>query len=575
MKKSILLTLFVTFTVEFSIAQTAPIAIDGKFDDWTSNLQLVLDSPDSKEDLNLLEMQLANDDNFLYIRIKAQEEFDLTDNLLPQEFLLCIDADTNSKTGEPIRPQFGAELIIHFRDRYVEYFGSSYKKVGFTEINLRSAPTVTSKEFEIAIGRRSVPDGINSLFNSQKIRVLAIDSSSGDLLPDNPQGSEYSFDPKRVTPKPLTEVEKSDSSFIRIVAYNVERDAITNSSKQGHFERIIKTLNPDIIGYSEVYNTSINDIKSLMDTWLPLGTNDGWYVVKKSGSDLITAAKWPIVQEWTSLNRQYPTLIDLPAKYGKDLLFTNAHLNCCANDAARQNQVDEYAAFILDAKKKGGLAELPFGTPFVYGGDLNLVGYEQQLRTLLLGDIQNTGQYGNGGPLDWDNTSLTDENFLQTDIRMNYTWRSDGGSFPPGKLDFLIYSDYALQSEKSFVVQTEVMSPSRLGKYNWLLNSTGTASDHFPVVTDFSLKAPSDVKRLEENKFHLYPNPSVGEFKVELGESGTCVLELRNLNGRTILVQEIDNQNNSVGISELPSGVYLVHITTNSGHNSVQKLLKP
>lgn len=491
-------------------AQSAAITLDGRFNDWNSNLTTVTDEADTKKDLNLVEMQVTNDQNFLYLRILAKEEFDLTDNLMTQGLYLCIDADNDKGTGQNIRPEVGAEVVIKFRERVVEYYGGTVQNLQFGDIGLRSAPTVTSNEFEIAISRNATPAGADKLFQSKTLRLLMLDTLSGDIIPSDEQGLEYTFDETAVQyPDPIS-VDKGNTDHIRIIAYNVHRDDIMDGQKQPYFKSLVSTLNPDIIGYSECNQTTAAQIKTLMDSWIPLGTNDGWYVAKKSGSGQITASKWPISIEWTTLSRQYPVLIDLPEKYGKDLLFNNAHLNCCQADAARQAQSDAFASFVLDAKKPGGDIELPEGTPIVMGGDLNLVGFAQQLNTLTKGEIQNTATYGSGGALDWDGTDLTDENYLQTDLNMNYTWRNDNSAFPPGKLDFIIYTDAVLKAEKSFIVQTEVMSDARLKQYGWTKSTTGTASDHFPVVTDFSIKSEASVASQPENEMLIYPNPTTG-----------------------------------------------------------------
>ena len=108
---------------------------------------------------------------------------------------------------------------------------------------------------------------------------------------------------------------------------------------------------------------------------------------------------WPHVQTWTELPKQFPVLIDVPDTLGGDVFFINSHLSCCGNDAARQDQVDEMMAWIVQNE-----GNLTVNTPIVYAGDLNLVGYAQQLETLLEGDIVQTQTYGQGGMPDWDGT---------------------------------------------------------------------------------------------------------------------------------------------------------------------------
>jgi hypothetical protein len=99
----------------------------------------------------------------------------------------------------------------------------------------------------------------------------------------------------------------------------------------------------------------------------------------------------------------------------------------------------------------------------------------------------------------------------QTDKRTAYTWRNDNSSFPPGRLDFQIYSNSEMNVEKSFILQSEIMSTDRLSQYSLQRFDTRNASDHFPKVTDYSFDVTSVIAedfqpkeiRLEQN----YPNP--------------------------------------------------------------------
>jgi endonuclease/exonuclease/phosphatase family metal-dependent hydrolase len=473
----------------FAAAQSAPIVLDGRFDDWTAGLTTFSDTPESISGIDLLNCQVTNDADFLYIKLEVDTEFDLTDNLVAQNLFLYIDADNNSSTGFNVQTGFGSELGINFNSLFA-YFDAVVPsvQVNFSEIQLRCLPTVTSNIFEIAIGRNVLPDGVTPLFASPTIKILFRETIGGDYMPNSGQSLEYTFDETSVGPDPAIEINKEDPSLVRVVAYNTLGNGLNNPSRVDNFETIITLLNPDIIGYSEASGTTVSTVKNLMDTWLPLGTVDGWYVVKDD-YDLITASRWNIIDDWSSLDRQHPVLIDLPIEYAGDFLFVNSHLNCCANEAARQAQADEWASFMLDAKSPGGMLDLSPSTGVVYAGDLNLVGWAQQLVTLVTGDIQDTGTWGTGGALDWDGTDFTDQICMQTDKRTAYTWRDDGdGNYPPGRLDFIIYSDAVMTASKSFTLQTEIMPAGRLATYGLASNETSSASDHFPVTTDFSME---------------------------------------------------------------------------------------
>ncbi len=566
------LTFYFVSTLIF--AQSAPISIDGVYDDWNTNLATYTDPIETVSGIDLLEMQVSNDADFLFIRFKTDTEFNLTSNLIPQGLMLYIDADNNPSTGYQIQSGYGSELGITFRERFAYYNVVPSSEVYFSDLRMRPAPTITSNEFEIAIGRDVIPDGVNPLFSSDTIRILLTDSTGGDNMPNSGSIFYYTFDETPVIPLIPTEVNKEDENFIRIVAYNTLFNGLDDADRVDYFENIISILNPDIIGFSECGSTYTSYVKIILDQWLPLGTSHGWYVINDSSGDLITASRWPIIQTWNSLYRQYPVLIDLPEMYQTDLLYTNAHLRCCDANYERQEQVDEYVAFMLDAQSAGGTVNIPQDTPFVYAGDLNLVGYAQQLTTLLTGDIQNTAVYGQGGAYDWDNTMVTDQICRQSDKRMAYTWRDDYSSYAAGRLDFMIYADAVMQAEKSFTIQTEVMPTDRLQDYGFNQYDTSSASDHFPVVTDFSINAAISVSENEMVSYTVYPNPSNGIVNVNFRNIGNYNIYFYNSQGILIFKEVNISKSKEINIESLASGIYFLKLVDGKGNANWKKVLR-
>ncbi|WP_405576830.1 T9SS type A sorting domain-containing protein [Winogradskyella sp. Asnod2-B02-A] len=553
-------------------AQSAAITIDGLFDDWNASLTTYTDTSESLNGIDLLELQVTNDDEYLFIKMKANVEFDLTDDLITQQIRLFIDTDNNASTGYDIQEGYGSELGIIFKELFAHYNVEPYAQVSLSSIKLRAAPTVTSNEFEIAIGRHQIPDGINPLFTSSTIKIVLKNDANADKIPNVGSTLSYTFDETPVTPYTPIDLTKANPTHIRLLAYNTLFNGLDDANRVQHFGSILTTIQPDIIGFTECWDTTTNTVKTLLDVWLPTGTQQGWYVEKLGG--LITASRWEILQQWQSLTRQFPVLIDLPDSYPTNLLFTNAHLNCCDADAARQDQADQYAAFILDAKAPGGNITLETNTPFLYSGDLNLVGYAQQLTTLKTGDIQDTATYGNGAPLDWDNTDLTEQNCLQADERMGYTWRSDDQGFPPGKLDYIIFSDHVATAEKSFVLQTEVMPLERLIQYNLGEFDTINASDHFPVVTDFSINENLSTTTHQLTESTLYPNPTNGFVTLDLKTSDTYHIQIINTLGKTVMTKTFTTQAAGLDVNTLASGFYVIHIQNSQGQTATHKLLK-
>lgn len=513
--KLVLLLLFCCVFSASLIAQSAPIIIDGLFDDWVPELSGLSDSPENINGIDLLDFQVSNDAYFLYLRLKVDQEIDLTDNLVNHSVYLYLDTDNNAQTGFSAAPSMGAEIGINFFSRVVFANYNPNSQVQFADIRLRVLPTVTGNEFEIAIGRNEFPNGINPTFIGNTMKVLFREQQSGDYLPNSGTSFIYTFDDTPVATYPLINLQKESESFLRICGFNIN-GAFTNGSLADEFQRILNALETDIYCFSEASNTSAAAVKTLMDSWVPTGTPAGWYTTKDD-YDMIVASKYPFNGTWSYLDRQYGVLIDLPAPYTHDFLIVAAHFNCCTADAARQDQSDEFIEFVLDAKSPGGVLTLPQNTPIALVGDLNLVGWAQQLTTVLTGDVQDEINYGPGGLPDWDNSPFTDAIPLQTDKNMAYTWRNDNSNFPAGRLDFIIYSDAACTLEKSFTLQTEVMSPARLALYGLQLNDTETLTDHFPLVADFSIGLPSvdsDGDGIEDGSDNCpeTPNPDQADF---------------------------------------------------------------
>ncbi|MCH2198284.1 MAG: endonuclease/exonuclease/phosphatase family protein [Flavobacteriales bacterium] len=490
MKRSLLL-LAGMFCFASVLAQPTNITIDADFSDWTADLPGVIDTPEVTSDVDILSFQVTNDADFLYVHVVLADEIDLTEDLIPHNLRMFIDADNDAGTGFNPQAGYGSELGIVFRDRFAYYDVIPESTVTFSDFQFRPAPTVSGNEFEFAIGRDVIPDGVNPLFSSETIKILLIENNGGDRCPNNGSVFAYTFnDDPIATPDP-TPFEKVQATDLRFVTYNVLANGLTNGSRQDAIRRQLQAVDPDIIGFQEVGSVSTSAAKTLLDDWLPLDTPDGWYLVKDE--DMITASPWPFIETWPSLSRQFPALIDLPAIYGADLLLVNAHLSCCGNNDGRQDQVDSYIEWLSDAMTVGGSVDLPEFTPIVYLGDLNLVGYASQLNTLLTGDIVQEGTYGADFAPDWDGTSITEALCIQSDKRMHYSWRNDAeDNFPPGKLDFIMYSDAVIDLSRSYAIQTEVMPADRLALYGLNEDDTSTASDHFPVVADFALTLFAD-----------------------------------------------------------------------------------
>lgn len=504
--KIIIKLIFFIHLLTFS--QSNQIYIDGLFDDWMNIGGYVDPNDNNVTGADFLSLSVYDDSEYLYIKFETSAEIDLSDGEYDLELLL--DTDNNDETGwnPGFNDDIGVELGIMFNQRFIWYNTPEPDvQLSLYDLDIYPAPTVTSNEFEIAIALDAEYNGQALFPNKDQIRIQLIDWTSTDYVPDYPVI--YSINSSSPTYSQIP-IPKEKENLIRVTAYNVWNNGFNDPQRLPLLENTLQVLNSDVFAFSECSNTSEEDVKNILDDILNLNTNDGWHVIKKEYDDLILASKYPILDDWpiesNGIKAMHPCLIDLPGNiYAKDLLVINSHMSCCGSDSLRQIQADDFVNFILDAKAPGGAIDLVDGTPFVLCGDLNLVGYSQQLTTLLTGDIVNTEIFGLGGGMNWANNNLKDQICTNTEKPLAYTWRDLSpnnnipGSYPYGRLDFIIFSDDVMCAEKSFSIDTKLMSQQTLNTYN-LNSETSSASDHLAITIDFSIPMLLSIKNKEIKK---------------------------------------------------------------------------
>jgi hypothetical protein len=64
-----------------------------------------------------------------------------------------------------------------------------------------------------------------------------------------------------------------------------------------------------------------------------------------------------------------------------------------------------------------------------------------------------------------------------------YTWRDDSAGFPPGRLDYIVYSGSSASAVNALVLDTTRLSEKALAKLGLDRTDTG-GTDHLPVIVD-------------------------------------------------------------------------------------------
>jgi hypothetical protein len=112
------------------------------------------------------------------------------------------------------------------------------------------------------------------------------------------------------------------------------------------------------------------------------------------------------------------------------------------------------------------------------------------LNTVINGTIVNEQIYGSDSPPDWNGTSLTDVRPLHNNTgSTTYTYRSGSTQ---SRLDYVIYSDSALDVGRKFVLNTVSLTSTQrtatgLLQYDPAQGNSSTNFDHLPVVVDFRI----------------------------------------------------------------------------------------
>lgn len=466
-------------------ADLMPIQLDGYFSDWTEVQPLHTDPAGDGGTVDFRAVAVANDQDFLYLR------FEVTGNVQPDEqqsMELYLDTDLNAATGTSFGG-IGAELVWKFGTRNGTYRPASTNYTVYHDnVGLMMGPTVSSTQFEVAFRRGITPAGGVPFLTGSSVRFILRDATSGDLCPNSGSISYTITAGSDVAP--TLPLGRDDPSHIRVMSWNILSDGLWTTSKFDAQNRLLDRVDPDVMVLCEVWNHTAAETAARVETFLPSGVGEQWYAAKVDDGNVIVS-RFPILQTWlingATTWRESAALLDLGPSQAKDLLFIAAHLRCCTDDASRQDEVDGIIEFLRDARTAGGVINLPVDTPIVMAGDMNLVGWAQQLDTILTGDIVDNATYGVDSAPDWDGTDLAFPPSRHADGRASYTWRSDSSTYYPGLLDWIFYTDSALTVHNHYILETRTLLPATLAANGLQATDIPTASDHAPRVADFTV----------------------------------------------------------------------------------------
>jgi len=559
----------------FTIFTAQDIVIDGFFDDW-QDIPVLYGDPGGDPNCGVIDftdLKITDDDSYLYLYFKVGGEFNLQEN---NSIRILLDTDMNSATGLAYEGM-GAEITFDFGSRSGRYYyNSTSRSIRHQDIGLVSGPTISSDVFEVILKKNTAPGGFPVPWASALRIALLENNSCGDRLPDI-GFIEYSMTNAMHFPFAEYSLKKQDSSHIRVMSYNIELDGLFDPAKKEYFRQVFRTADPDIIGLQEIYNNGAAQISSLLEEFLPSGPGEMWHV-SGAGADTWYAGRYPVkqvfpIQGIAGTHGNTAFLLDLSAKTGSDLLLVSAHTPCCQNNAGRQDEIDAIMAFIRKAKDPDEAPDIETGTPVILAGDFNLVGYAEQLETLVKGNIKNESGYGPDFNPDWDETDFEDAVPGATGEPSAFTWYDTGSSYSPGRLDVIIYSGSVLTMQNKFVMFSPSIPEDSLQFYGMSSASTVSAADHCPLIADFKYSPLTGIKNQPDSpgeksiRVGVYPNPfnAAANFSVNITESSNVRLFIYNSIGEEISMQDYRLQAGTNTIyfeaANLPSGLYFYVIS--------------
>ncbi len=456
---------------------TAPPTVDGHTEDWTGVTPAWVDPAGDGARIDIGRVWVRSDSARITLRFEVEPEINLQNG---NSVTLHVDGDGDAATGQAVQG-IGAEVSWTFgqRDGTVWRSGRT-AAAGQADVGLLQAPTVSSREFEISLLRRTTDGTV--VIPGPAVSFVLVDegAAAGDRVPDEGAVTIATSDAPPSPPLAVS-LERRSPDDVRILTWNVLFDGLFK--RPASFTRVLRAIDPDVICFQEIWSHTAGDAADQVSLALPEAT---WY--GKNTNEGLIISRYPIIEaEAIDAAGNYWALVDLPDdRYAVDLSVVSAHPPCCDKEKERQDELDGIAAWLRDLVTPGG-RDLPQGTPIVVAGDMNLVGGARQVRTLIAGEIADEESFGPSHPADWDGTPLGDAEPRHAGGRDIYTWRDARGSFAPGKLDYIVYSDSVARLGNAFALATEELDAATLERYGLRADDTLDASDHLPVVADLTL----------------------------------------------------------------------------------------
>lgn len=455
--------------------------IDGQSDDWvgSASTQFIDPAGDAlREGADLASLEVNHDVNTLYVKVAYASPYPA----FQPNLVLYVDVDDNTGTGFSY---LGRGMDVSWN---MPADSGSWNLGDNRGLNRGTFVSRSLYNPETGLLEAAIPHGLlPAATHGGQIAVAVYDPQSLDRAPDfGDEALIHRFDRPAREVYPEGTLAKRNPHDLRVLSWNVLRDAPLNANLEARFGRVLAATRPDIICFQEMYDASTPWAIEFVREYIPLGPGEGTWTARKN-SDCITVSRFPIISS-RFVDNNLVTQIDTTSIMGMESWILNAHTPCCENQEGRQRESDNFMQRLRNDMTAARTAnEEPFA--IILAGDMNTGSSAREMITMVDGDIFNNLLDGPDFFPDWDDSSLTDTGALHTHDRRIDTWRSLANRSNTSRLDYIFYSDSNLFLKRSFVLNTRLVPDEFLTANNLNLADTDGA-DHLPVFADFSSRVP-------------------------------------------------------------------------------------
>lgn len=442
------------FSVFFAPGLLHGILVDGDPADWNTAAPHVSDplADGQSSGPDFRKLTVTNDAYNLYFLVEFEEPV----NLRYTDLRLYIDADNDASTGTALSGR-GMDFVWDFdRNRGTSTL-TSRGDIGRGNLIHRIAPDAASTIHEIAVSLEALP----AVRSGEPVHLSLIEENSFDRIPDIGNTLAYTASgPLAVQGMPIQ--TRQSRRAVRIMSWNVLRDAPFKGDNLAPFRRVLSAVRPDIVIFQEIYDTPTEELLTLFRNTLQLPSSSRWEIARNY--DCITVSRYPIENSWP-VDGNLVSRLETEEALGYQLLIVNAHLPCCTSGESGRVSESRRILNLLEIR----LNEItPAPQSLIIGGDLNSGGLAPELIDLTTALL----------PLEM----ASPRHLYAYD---QYTWGSLGSSFGSSKLDFILFDPATLLRQKAFILDTDLVPADALSALRLEANDT-FVSDHLPLVLDLS-----------------------------------------------------------------------------------------